>query len=114
LRITSCRPRIYKNFIDAQRDAGRGTPALKQLGDGAEHSARVPVDRERLHGELMRVHKNGKGGRHVAIERGLRLTGSGWPFRREMRELASMCFDVPRRPVPPASHLVKEQKPWEA
>ena len=32
------RPRIYKNFIDAQRDAGKGAPTLKQLGDGAEHS----------------------------------------------------------------------------
>ena len=31
----------------------------------------------------------GKGGRHVAIERGLSPTGSGWPFRRELRELAA-------------------------
>jgi hypothetical protein len=62
----------------------------------------------------MRAHKNGKGGRHVAIERGLRPTGSGWPFRRELRELASMCFEVRRRPAPPEIAVVKEQKPCEA
>ena len=67
-----------------------------------------------MHGEPMRVRKNGKGGRHVAIERGLRPTGSGWPFRRELRELASMCFDVPRRPTPAVSALVKEPTPCEA
>ena len=62
----------------------------------------------------MKARKNGKGGRHVAIERGLSPTGSGWPFRRELRELAFMCFDVPRRPVPSASHLVKERAPCQA
>ena len=65
-------------------------------------------------GEPMRVHKNGKGGRHVAVERGLRPTGSGWPFRRELRELASMCFEVRLRPAEPEIAVVKEQKPCEA
>ena len=62
----------------------------------------------------MRARKRGKGGRHVAMERGLRPAGSGWPFRRELRELASMCFDVPQRPTPRTSPLVKEQRPCPA
>ena len=28
-------------------------------------------------------------GRHVAIERGLHPNGAGWPFRRELRQLAA-------------------------
>jgi hypothetical protein len=32
------------------------------------------------------------GGRHVAMERGLRPGWCGWPFRRELRELAAKCF----------------------
>ena len=31
--------------------------------------------------------KNGPGGKHVAIERGLWQTWRGLPFRRELREL---------------------------
>jgi hypothetical protein len=62
----------------------------------------------------MRARKRGKGGRHVAIERGLRPSGSGWPFRRELRELASLCFGARRRPAPSAPPLVKEQNPCEA
>jgi hypothetical protein len=62
----------------------------------------------------MRVRKNGKGGKHVAIERGLRPTGSGRPFHRELRELASMCFDVRRRSTSSANQIVKEQRPCEA
>ena len=62
----------------------------------------------------MKVRKSGKGGRHVAVERGLRPTGSGWPFRRELRELAAMCFEVHPQPAPPVIALVKGQKPCEA
>jgi hypothetical protein len=62
----------------------------------------------------MSVRKIGKGGKHVAVERGLRPTGSGWPFRRELRELASMCCGVRLRPSPPVIALVKEDKPCEA
>lgn len=51
------------------------------------------------------------GGRHVAIERGLRPHGSGLPFRRELRELAAMLRSerVPRErksnPSAPAPRL---------
>jgi hypothetical protein len=62
----------------------------------------------------MRTRKRGKGGRHVAMERGLRPSGSGWPFRRELRELASLCFSPRRRPTPSTPALVKEQNPCEA
>jgi hypothetical protein len=62
----------------------------------------------------MRARKNGKGGKHVAIQRGLRPTGSGWPFRRELRELASMCFGGRRGPTPPTNRPVKEPKPCQA
>lgn len=48
------------------------------------------------------------------MERGLRPSGSGWPFRRELRELASLCFSARRRPAPSAPALVKEQNPCEA
>jgi len=47
------------------------------------------------------------------MERGLRPSGSGWPFRRELRELASL-FSPRRRPTPSAPALVKEQNPCEA
>lgn len=56
-----------------------------------------------LCGDEMRMRKNSKGGRHVAVERGLKPTGSGWPFRRELRELAEMSFAVHRQPSPPAN-----------
>ena len=62
----------------------------------------------------MRVRRSGKGGRHVAVERGITPTGSGWPFQRELRELAAMCFDVRRQPNPPSIGLVKKQEPCEA
>jgi hypothetical protein len=61
----------------------------------------------------MRARKLGKGGKHVAIERGLRPTGSGWPFRRELLELALMCRSV-GQPTLPAIAIQKEQKPCEA
>ncbi len=57
------------------------------------------------------MRKNSKGGRHVAVERGLKPSGSGWPFRRELRELAAMNFDVPWQPPPPVIVRVKERKP---
>lgn len=63
----------------------------------------------------MRGRKQGKGGRHIAIERGLKSTGSGWPFRRELRELASLCLvGVRRPPSPVTSRLVTDEKPCEA
>ena len=34
-------------------------------------------------------------GRHVAIERGLHPHWCGWPFRRELRQLAAKLRDVP-------------------
>ncbi len=34
-------------------------------------------------------------GRHVAVERGLHPNGCGWPFRRELRQLAARLRDVP-------------------
>ena len=34
------------------------------------------------------LRKNPVGGRHVAFERGLLQSHSGWPFRREMRAYA--------------------------
>ena len=48
----------------------------------------------------MSARKRGKGGRHVAIERGLRPDGSGWPFRRERGELATLSFSLRQRPAP--------------
>ena len=63
----------------------------------------------------MRGRKQGKGGRHVAIERGLRPTGSGWPFRRELRELASLYLAGVRRPPSPVtSRLAADEKSCEA
>ena len=62
----------------------------------------------------MRARKQGKGGRHVAIECGLKSTGSGWPFRRELRELASQCFGVRRWPSPHETQIMKGEKPCEA
>ena len=34
------------------------------------------------------VRKHSAGGKHVAMERGLKPEWCGWPFRRELRELA--------------------------
>jgi len=34
-------------------------------------------------------------GRHVAIERGLHPNGAGWPFRRELWQLAARLRDLP-------------------
>jgi len=48
------------------------------------------------------------------MERGLRPSGSGWPFRRELRELASLCFSPRRRPTQSVPALVKEQNICEA
>ena len=36
--------------------------------------------------------KGGAGGRHIAMERGLRPGWCGLPFRRELRELAAKCL----------------------
>jgi hypothetical protein len=76
--------------------------------------APVPASSDRMHGEPMRVHRNGKGGKHVAVERGLRPTASGWPFRRDLRELASMCSGGRRGPAPPTNRPVKESLPSRA
>ena len=49
-----------------------------------------------------------KGGRHIAMERGLRPNGSGWPFRREMGELAVPRVSMRRRPGPSDIPILKE------
>ena len=49
-----------------------------------------------------------KGGRHIAMERGLRTNGSGWPFRREMGELALLRVNVRRRQTPSDIPILKE------
>jgi hypothetical protein len=61
----------------------------------------------------MRARKPAKGGKYVAIERGLRPTGSGWPFRRELLEMALMCRRA-GQPTGAAIAIEKEHKPCEA
>ncbi len=62
----------------------------------------------------MSVRSRGKGGKHVAIERGLRPTGSGWPFRRELRELRAQIFEAPIRTSLPIIPSESEPKPCQA
>ena len=58
----------------------------------------------------MRARKRGKGGKHVAMERGLRPNGSGWPFRREMGELATLRVSMRQRKGPSDSPILKERQ----
>jgi len=54
--------------------------------------------------------KNGPGGKHVAIERGLWQTWRGLPFRRELRELTASSITGRRRTPPPAIPSASEAK----
>jgi hypothetical protein len=68
-----------------------------------------------MHGEPMRVRKNGKGGRHVAIERGMVASWNGWPFRRELRQLAAEARWAGRRDQRPAAEQeVNGARPCQA
>jgi hypothetical protein len=57
--------------------------------------------------------KGSTGGRHVAMERGLRPGWCGWPFRRELRELAAKCFVGQRRTSPPVIPTASGVKPCQ-
>ena len=59
--------------------------------------------------------KGGAGGRHIAMERGLRPGWCGLPFRRELRELAAKCFVGRRRESSLAiQSTTSEVKPCQA